>query len=435
MNAWRTSALLAAAIAVAAVAMGSLQVSGSMGASDDPENGQDKATWTACGVPSQDEVPPNATPLAAGHYPHEQWIANDQAQQAVDRIDQALTAKFGLAAADRQLREGLIGVALDHASQRYTVVVDPALPAKDELQDRLTAAARGGANQELPFAVAVVAGCRPASTLTAALATIRDRSWHTDANKASYGFYVDASTSTVTITFGPDGRDAGQALAATLGDAVTIRYAEPTRLGRLNDGQPHWGGAGVGSPSNNNHCTSGFTVVVPSGNWGSVSAGHCFNNNQNIWSGSQYYGGGKGKSNYPQFDMIRIAPFGQSFTNRLHVDPCCPSVRTVIDNHNPSYGSYVCASGMVTRAKCGLYVASTNSTFCGSDGCTPNLFIARRIGDVVAQRGDSGAPVYIRSGSTGAIIRGMVVAQSHPQNIYAHKVGSVMNHLSVSVVK
>jgi hypothetical protein len=174
---------------------------------------------------------------------------------------------------------------------------------------------------------------------------------------------------------------------------------------------------------------------MPNGNLGSVSAGHCFNNGNNIFSGSEFYGEARGESGFPRFDMIRIAPAGETFARRIHVDPCCPVVRTVVAASNPALNSFVCVSGMVTRAVCGLEVRSVNARFCDAAGCTPNLIRAVKPGERIVRPGDSGGPVYNRFGSDNAAIRGMIIAGNTGgagDRMWAHKVSTVRNHLNVS---
>lgn len=157
---------------------------------------------------------------------------------------------------------------------------------------------------------------------------LTERLWHPRADSVAYGFHLDSNDSTFHVSFSEQDSDVAAALTAAVGPAVTIEYAQSRRDGRLDDGEPHWGGAGIGLGANNNFCTSGFTVVR-NGVRGSVTAGHCFDNGQFVNSGPQFYGTTSGESGFPTFDMIRVGSSAETYDNRIHVDPCCPSVRDV----------------------------------------------------------------------------------------------------------
>jgi hypothetical protein len=373
----------------------------------------------------------------AGYYGYQAWIANDASQAALDRVQAMLKSRFGLNEDSGDLdalRSGLIGTALDHAGQTVTMVVDPALVDVNALSSRATAARGGPA-----FRVAVIAGCNSATDLAAARTFLDGLG--TNFAPHLWGYYLDAHDSTYHVTLSPEDKSLADFLTQRLGDRVTIEFEQAALLDRLNDGQPHWGGAGI-RPGNfsSNICTSAFTVRLPSGDRGSVTAGHCFEdgalNGRNVFSGNQDYGGQTaGASDYPSYDMVRIGNGGHTWDNKIHVDPCCPTVRTVVDSGNPSVGDFICNSGMTTRAICGLEVQATDQTF----GGRVHLIRANRGGDIIARGGDSGGPMYNRFGDTNAAARGMIVlgsgcdAQKRCTTVYGHRISAVVNHLSVTV--
>lgn len=404
-------------------------------------DGDGGSAGSGCVVPSDEALHAAEDPTPDGTFPHEQWIVNDDAQIAVEVIDSAIESEFGDPDRDAKadpLAAGLIGVTLDHYAKSVVVVVDPTLVQASDLEERLEELVQAFIPAEVtPPAIRVTAGCHAAADLIAARAVIEKRAWHVGAARATYDYYLDAFTSTFKVTFGEDDRDVAAALGAALTDKVTIEFGTPSRATRLNDGEPHHGGAGIGQPQGNNFCTSGFTVRLPSDELGSVSAGHCFNDGQNVWSGDEVYGVTGGESGFPTFDMIRIDQGAalEDFAKKIWVDPCCPMIRTVVDSGNPSLGSFVCASGMVTRAVCGLEVINTDAELCDPAGCTPNLFKANQPGETVVHFGDSGAPVYNRFGSDNAAVRGMLIGFADRDNILAHKVSTIRVHLSVTVAR
>jgi hypothetical protein len=402
--------------------------------------GSTAATTAGCTVPDYLATHSPGTRTAAGYYEYQAWIANDSSQATLDRVQSLLKSYFGLGEDSGDLdalRGGLIGIALDHAAQRVNVVVDRASVDVADLSARLTAAL-----DQPDFKVAVIAGCSTAQQLAAAR-TFLDR--RMKAAPDGWGYYLDAHDSTYHVTLSPGRTIAAAALTSSLGDRVRIEYETSALLDRLNDGQPHWGGAGIhaGSYSSNN-CTSGFTVGLPGGNRGSVTAAHCFDdgqgiNGRNVRSGSVDYGGQTaGASNYPSYDMVRIGNGGHTWDNKIHVDPCCPTVRTVVASGNPSVGDFICNSGMTTRAICGLEVMAVDQTF----GGRVHLIRASRSGDIIARGGDSGGPMYNRFGDTQAAARGIIVlgsggpdcsTEKRCTTVYGHRISAVTSHLSVTV--
>lgn len=389
-----------------------------------------------CQVQDDDSLHAGNRPTNAGHFPHEEWAANAGAQRVIEKINSAMDAQFGTSneeAVTRALDAGLIELALDHFAQEVVVIVDYSLVDAPNLERRLRGIVQAAYHSQAPFTVRVGPSCNSAADLHSARDVLVGQAWHDDAPAVPYTFYLDPNTSSFKATFWNEDADVANALKEKLGDKVSIEWGTPSRDGRLDDGEPHYGGAGIraGNQSQNS-CTSGFTVVLSNGNKGSVTAGHCYNNGQNIYSGPQYYGQTDGASGFPTYDMIRIHPFGETFTNKIHVDPCCPDVRTVTEHGNPALGAFICISGMVTKAVCGLEVKDTNATLC-SGGCTPNLFMSKKPGETVRQGGDSGAPMYIRPTTTTAGIKGMHIGGSDASTSYAHKISTIKSHLNISV--
>jgi hypothetical protein len=400
--------------------------------------GSTASTTASCAVPDYLATHAPGTRTRAGYYEYQAWIANDSSQATLDRVQSLLKSYFGLKEESGDLdalRAGLIGIALDHAAQTVNVVVDPALIDVADLSSRATAALDRPA-----FKVSVIAGCSSARDLAEARPFLDGLG--TKFARHLWGYYLDAHDSTYHVTISPQDKGAAAVLTRRLGDRVTIEFETSTLLDRLNDGEPHWGGAGIRPGSYSyNICTSAFTVRLPSGNRGSVTAGHCFAddgaiNGRNVFSGNQDYGGQTaGAYDYPNYDMVRIENGSQTWDNKIHVDPCCPSVRTVVASGNPDVGDFICNSGMTTRAICGLEVMAIDQTF----GGRVHLIRATRGGDIIARGGDSGGPMYNRFGDTNAAARGMIVlgsgcdAQKRCTTVYGHRISAVVNHLSVTV--
>ncbi len=389
------------------------------------------AASSTCEMPDNGRLVAAAVERPEGHRDFEDWVAAPAAQEALERVNAKLEARFGEAGrkdgSTPALEAGLVGLRLDHVGRQARVVVEPSLVADASLRAELEAAAGG----QVP--VKVVAACRSTKSLVAASGVLRERSWHQLAAVTPFSAWLDPGNSKYRVTFGPGGAAVAAALQAQLGDAVEITMADeaPSRAGRLDDGEPHWGGAAIGDRYEN-YCSSGFTVIRSDGRRGSVTAGHCYDNGAASYSGGKFYGYANGKVNYPAYDMMRVDASGQSYDNRIHVDPCCPSVRDVTGSGDTAVGRSICVSGYKSRAICGAEVISMTGRLCDPDGCTYGLIRARKEGTVLSRGGDSGGPMYTRPTSSTANIRGMIIGGDNG-DVLGERISNVTSHLDVRV--
>ncbi|MFC7484168.1 S1 family peptidase [Luedemannella flava] len=370
---------------------------------------------------------------------------------------------------DATLRRGLLGATVDHRTHRVVYVVDSRRVnlnrVRTELDDRARDAhergttvlrptrrvdestsnlsgaalteAQSEAQQEVPIEVPlldveVVAACHTAGDLLEVTEALRARDWSDGAAEASFSFAVDAATATVDVTFDAGSREAGDALTERFGDRVRVDYGPVARTSRTTDGEPHYGAAAIGAKSDR-FCTSGFTVLR-GGVYGQVTADHCFANGASVYSGTEYVGKAAGSSGYPTYDMMRIESATEKFDSRIYTDPRSTS-RYITGAANPAVNSYICASGYVTRAVCGIRVTSTTATLCDTDGCTPGVIRAEKPGSTIVSKGDSGGPLYVESGTTAASIRGMIIGMQGSSVLYGELVSSIQSHLGVTVGK
>ncbi|HEY3143112.1 MAG TPA: S1 family peptidase [Acidimicrobiales bacterium] len=402
------------------------------------------ATGAASGIASASVADPAASPsscrIRTETAENEDWIASDVGQRVNEAVTRELALRYGVASKSdpiAPLRSRLVGATVDHASQSIVVVVDPTLPGRDGLGRDLSNVAdraRGAAALSGP-AVRVQAACFSTAELIEADRVLSARSWHPDAVRAPIGAYLDPADSRFHVTVDTRYPDVAAALRTTLGELVVVALGSPSRLDRNNDGSPHYGGAFVGNGSQN-FCTAGFSIIRNDGYRGSVTAGHCFNNNDLAYSGSRYYGIGAGEANYPTYDMIQLTSSSETYSNHIYVDPCCPSVRTVTGRGNPSANTFVCVSGAYTGARCSLRVIDWNGRICDQDGCTYGLITARRDnGTVVVQHGDSGAPLYSKPDSVSATIRGLFIGSPDGGvTAMSELISHVESHLGVTVM-
>lgn len=424
MTRWRTAAVAIAVATTAAVAApgGTAARAGEVSGAVTPD----------CVVADDAALRATSPETPDGWREYETWAAAPPGRAAANAVSSVLAATFGEDTkydAAVRLRRGLIGSTLDHVHRQIVVVVDPALVDTAGLGRSLRDAV---ATTGSAVAVRVSPSCRAVAPLLEALGVLEARAWAPQAASATFGFHLDARDSTYRVTFARSNTEEAAALAARLGSAVTVAFGDVSRRDRYNDGNPHYGGAAIGS-YNNRFCTSGFVMNFNGVGRGGSTAGHCFANGATVYSGTHLWGTAGGKYDFPRYDMMRVTSSSQTYANKIHVDPCCPSVRTVTGRANPVVNEYVCVSGFVTLAKCGLRVTTNSASLCDAAGCTTGLMRAVKPGEVVGQNGDSGAPVYIRPTSTAATIKAMEVGGETPDEVLAELVSSVEYHLNATV--
>lgn len=397
--------LMAAGVACALVAVLSAPVRGSV-------------AQAGCTVPESDVV--GADVEGFNHAIQAELVRATGAEKHKERIAE-------------QLRRGVIGVVVNAETRTVTAVTTPEFGPPDRLRDRL-------AQVGTPGKAEVVTGCHSAADLIDAEGVLSGRSWHPDAAKAAFSYSLRGSDSRFHVAFDERYPAAAQALRERLGDRAVVTAGAAARSGRLDDGRPHFGGAGIrngyGSMYSNT-CTSAFSVRRDSADrqYGSVTAGHCFYEGTNVYSGPKYYGYAWGRWGFPAYDILGIRSGTETYDNVIHVDPCCPSTRYVIGRHYARVGDYVCLSGMVTRAICGVRVTSVNGSFCDSYGCTSGLIEGIRYNQVIVRPGDSGGPIYVRYGSNSARAAGMIIAGAGGGTIvYGEHIAVIESYLDVTLM-
>jgi hypothetical protein len=333
------------------------------------------------------------------------------------------------------LSQGIVGV-LGTADTGYKLVIDPS--AVDQPKYRRALA------QHVPSAgirlVAVERSCRSAESIAAAWIELSARGWHAEATRTTFTADLDAATEQITVEYDQQTTSTAAATALAAVDGAVVRTAPGSlqRMSRTNDTPSggHWGGARI--TSSVRHCTAGFTVVRrSSGARASVTAGHCGAPGTSWNSGSHYYGTTSVRTDYPDYDQALLT--GSSYGPKIWTDGPgdTEDVRTVKGGADPSVGSQICQSGSFTRSLCGITVNSNNATYCDTEGCTTHVTRGTRSGQIVVRAGDSGGPVYTKTGTDSATVRGIAFAGSgcnaadHCTTIYAERYTSITGHLGV----
>ena len=225
----------------------------------------------------------------------------------------------------------------------------------------------------------------------------------------------------------------------TRGSSRTVRRTTRRRLARtsrLSDTPKggHWGGARITSVLKN--CSAGFSVVRRSDRQrGSVTAGQC-GGPGTVWKSRANYGTTAVRTDYPDYDQSLLP--GSSYGPKIWTDGPgdTANARTVTGGGDPGVGTVDCQSGSFSTSLCGITVKSRSAKYCDSEGCTTYVIRATRGGQIAIIGGDSGGPVYTRSGSTTATIRGITFAgggcaSSRCTTLYAERYASIAGHLGI----
>jgi hypothetical protein len=121
-------------------------------------------------------------------------------------------------------------------------------------------------------------------------------------------------------------------------------------------------------------------------------------------------------------DVAAIGVSGASSYVNVGSDPQVASQLYVGSWASPVVGEYLCQSGSYTGERCGLYVVDTAQYVCLSyflwwctswQGPLADVISIYGSGSPAAGHGDSGGPVYLRTGTSG-IAKGLVHGQLTP---------------------
>lgn len=331
--------------------------------------------------------------------PGTEWLLEDQAQVGFARV----------AAKTRDSR--FLGTYVDWERRELVAVLSAHARAEQGRYAREFAADSPSA------AVRVAASCHSKTDLESAVSDIASRSWHPRASTTPIGVGLAPELGRALVRLPESAADLGRELELRFGTRVAVQYGLPEQLpdyagNRLGDTSAHWAGAALGTRSNPDFCTSGFTMSVNDSGvqrrWG-LTAGHCFLDGTSAYSGSAYFGVTKHRRYGENQDTILIGSGVETYTNRIHVDPGPPVMRDVVGVSDNWDGQGICTSGYRTRAKCGAVVRHTNFILCGFENnrCLRTT-IATKAGDPIAQPGDSGGPMYGRPGTGTADVRGLI---------------------------
>jgi hypothetical protein len=325
---------------------------------------------------------------------------------------------------------GFLGLAADDVRNRFVVLLADA--SAHTLRD-----AQKTLSQMSPLInLAVQRACRSGATFDSAKGALD--AWSQETGEEA-SFYFDADHTRIVAQLPAGHEQEAQALEQKFGGALLVRSVDGASHGRANDGEPHYGAANLENVYAGSECTAGFVVNGPNGK-GAVTAGHCFEIGEPAYSGDQYYGLAQKKpADTTAWDMVYLAPDGETFSSKIHTTPCCPNVRNVVSKTAPvktTPRQVVCISGRNFLAKCSVEVINMLATKTIDGKTRKNVWIGQRTGVNIAKEGDSGAPLYIPLSQDRASIVGMHIAGfvSAPfDQTWFHSVGDVESKLGVTV--
>ncbi len=198
--------------------------------------------------------------------------------------------------------------------------------------------------------------------------------------------------------------------------AVPVEVVNRPRIlpssGRLADVAPFWGGARINNGDNTGFCTSGFAVVSGSVRY-MLTAGHCGRPGGSWQTGNDALTIGWAALEHVHHDLLLIpgSVAGRIYDGGVGAGEFS---KQVVGWGWAAPGEYVCHSGSVSGATCGIRntTGSFTATTCGNDAygvyeCYGDLVLAEKVdGATAARPGDSGGPVFPLSGAYGVIAKG-----------------------------
>jgi hypothetical protein len=262
---------------------------------------------------------------------------------------------------------------------------------------------------------------------------------------AAYAYYRDEETGRLIVETARANSTLTDTLERDYGEGVKVVPVAVSRAVRTADNSPHYGASRLHLHNYSDGCSSGV-ALIRAGVRHMITAGHCYATNTNVYSG-QYYAGLVNVRRFPNPDLELIngnpgssGQGTQSYTHYMYTDPSSPGVRAVVTRWPTSIGHYICTGGSYSQERCGARVSSIIASFCDADGCTYNLARAQSPGQLVAQLGDSGGPVYQKPGASGIAFQGIIVATSlnlsstSGDTVWFHTIGTIEAALGGFVV-
>ncbi|MFF3319607.1 hypothetical protein ACFYV5_29420 [Streptomyces sp. NPDC003035] len=190
---------------------------------------------------------------------------------------------------------------------------------------------------------------------------------------------------------------------------VRVRQAPPSApLSRWNDTAPFYAGAALG-PANGDRswCTSGIPAVSTwDGRQWLVTAGHCYNVNDNVWAaGGNYIGQVKYKR--PELDAAFIE--ARTYRNTWDGVDATGYSRYLNGVRNVAVGDFTCQLGYNSKVVCNIRTVYAGNASWVVNGTTVwGSYGVPHYGGIVGRGGDSGGPVISINDPNSRQLNGIV---------------------------
>lgn len=260
----------------------------------------------------------------------------------------------------------------------------------------------------------------------------------------SYG--IDMAEGKLDIELDDFSPQAQQAVQDALGDVVLIdtsQAGEPTAGDRANDSIPWWAGDFITDYTNS--CTSSFGAHNNSNGYDYIiTAGHCLFGGHDIYNSSDCYAGapcgggslmghvytsyfGSSTNGYRDEAVARV---GNAQTQGASWRDTGTGYVFIKKSESAQPGQLLCISGAYSSQRCG-YVSTANYMSCETyDGGKSCRLIEMNSydGNVIAGKGDSGAPVY-------RALSGSAIPNTNGQGVAADGMFVVFTNTNVTCIR
>jgi len=282
---------------------------------------------------------------------------------------------------------------------------------------------------------------------------LQSEPWARLAKPVLTGWEIDVEKNVVAVSVKSITPELRQAATRTFGSAIELRVEtnNNTQYSRSNDFAPWWGGIPIRGlipfavfANEIAECTAGFPVSEPGGAiTGLLTAGHCFGKGNAITqkSDNEWVGAILERGNSNMGLDFALVGFGDGYGDRIWTSE--NTARLINNSSSPNgvaafpvqVGTVVCFNGAKTKERCAGKITSLNSckvvdaftTTCG-------LVVTKATdGTKMAGVGDSGGPVYRKSG-TLVLPEGIIIGGngSAGTEVWYHPIGKVLKEIEKS---
>ncbi|MET8830460.1 hypothetical protein ABZX40_33795 [Streptomyces sp. NPDC004610] len=199
------------------------------------------------------------------------------------------------------------------------------------------------------------------------------------------------------------------ARSAAGGTSVRVTQAAPARpLSRWNDSSPFYAGAALGPASGaQSYCTSGIPAVSTwDGRQWLVTAGHCYNVNDYVYTaGGNYIG--QVKYDLPAIDALFIET--PTYRNTWDGIDAAGYTRYLNGVRNVAVGDFTCQLGYNSKVVCNIRTVYAGNSAWTVNGTTVwGSYGVPHGGGIVGRGGDSGGPVIYLNDPNSRQLNGIV---------------------------